>query len=231
MKKYLAIIPARGGSKSIKNKNFIDLNGKPLISYSIEESLKVKNMGYLDEVIVSTDSLKIKEISEMFGAKVPFLRPNEISNDNAKSIDLILHAIEFYKKKDKHFDAVILLQPTSPLRKSNDILNALKLFEEFNSESLISCFEEEYINESVMYKASNEHAIPLSKDHNIGGRRQEKENVYIRNGAIYITKTSYLILNKKIISDKPLMYLMKKDKSINIDSNFDLELARWTIMR
>lgn len=231
MKKYLAIIPARGGSKSIKNKNFIDLNGKPLISYSIEESLKVKNMGYLDEVIVSTDSLKIKEISEMFGAKVPFLRPNEISNDNAKSIDLILHAIEFYKKKDKYFDAVILLQPTSPLRKSKDILNALKLFEEFNPESLISCFEEEYINESVMYKASNEYAIPLSKDHNIGGRRQEKENVYIRNGAIYITKTSYLILNKKIISDKPLMYLMKKDKSINIDSNFDLELARWTIMR
>ena len=227
--KKLIIIPARAGSKSIKNKNFIDINGKPLISYTIQEALLAKDANLVDEVIVSTDSKKIKKIAETYGAKVPFLRPPKLSEDNSKSVDLVLHALDFYSNKRIFFDEIILLQPTSPLRVAEDIKQAITIFDNNESNSLISCYEEDYINDLVMYKSANQYAIPLNKNHNLGTRRQEEKNVFVRNGAIYISKTNYIREAKKIISDEPLMYIMPKERSINIDTLFDLEIARCLI--
>ena len=121
--RVIGIIPARSGSKAVKNKNIKQINNMPLIYWTINTALKSK----LDEVIVSTDSRKIKKICEKYGAKVPFIRPLRISKDNSKSIDVVKHALKFYEKKNIFYDAVLLLQPTCPLRTVQDINKSLKI--------------------------------------------------------------------------------------------------------
>ncbi len=116
-KKILCLIPARGGSKEIKNKNLLPLKSKPLIYWSIKLAKKIK---FFDRVVVSTDSLKIKSVAEKFGAEVPFIRPKKISKSQTPMIDVINHCILFYKKKNIKFDAITLFQPTSPFRKKKN---------------------------------------------------------------------------------------------------------------
>ena len=225
--KFLVIIPARCYSKSIKNKNIIDLSGKPLIEYTIIPALKLLNEKLVHIVIVSTDCEEIKKVSENLGVEVPFLRPKEISGDKARSITYVLHALDFFKKKKLFFDAVIILQPTSPLRTFEDVKNAIKIFNQNElSESLISCYREDTINDLIMYKKKDNNAIPLNPNHNKGTRRQDHESIYIRNGAIYISSVEYLEQNFKIISNEPLIYVMPKSRSINLDTEEDLKLLR-----
>ena len=224
--KLLAIIPARGGSKGIPNKNIVDLNGKPLIYYTIEESLKAQKKGYIDKLIVSTDDEKICEISRKYGAEVPFIRPKEISGDKAKSIEYVLHALDFYKSKNEFFDTVMILQPTSPMRKEKDIIDSIISFNGHSSKSLVSCYEEAHIKPEVMYNLKDSILMPLKSNHNIGSRRQDVENYFIRNGAIYITKVDFLLTEQKIISKNPMAFVMKKSFSIDIDTLEDIELVR-----
>ncbi|MFX1363472.1 MAG: cytidylyltransferase domain-containing protein [Promethearchaeota archaeon] len=225
--KYLAIIPARCGSKGIKKKNIVDVNGKPLIEYTIKPAVETLKKRIVEKVIVSTDCKEIKKICEDLGAEVPFLRPIEISGDKAKSISYILHALDFFEKRNQFFDAVIILQPTAPLRTENDIEEAINLFEANpKSESLISCYREEYINDLVTYRKENNFAIPINPNHNKGVRRQEHGSIFVRNGAIYITTVKYLKNTKQVISDKPLMYEIPKSRSLNIDTLEDLKILR-----
>ncbi len=225
--KILTIIPARSGSKGIKDKNIIDVCGKPLIGYSIELAIELKKNGLVDTVIVSTDSEKIANISKEYGAEVPFLRPEDIANDTSKSIEYYLHALDFYKKRNVEFDAVLLLQPTSPLRTFELLKNSIEIFKNENKDSLISVYKEEYINDLVMYKNTSEVDLkPLNENHNKGVRRQDHGSIYVRNGAIYITKVSYILEKELIISDNPLFIEMKKSDSLNIDTIEDLELVR-----
>lgn len=225
--KILVIIPARGGSKGIKDKNIIDVCGKPLIQYSINQSLELKKISLVDEIIISTDSQKIAEMGRKLGANVPFLRPESISGDKAKSIDFILHAINYYEEKNIFFDAVLLLQPTSPMRDGKLLESAIKLFKECKSDSLISCYKEEYINDLVMYKSKVGNVlIPLNEKHNKGVRRQDHGDVFVRNGAIYLTSVKYLKETEQIISDYPLLIEMRKSQSINIDTLEDLEILK-----
>ena len=225
--KILTIIPARCGSKGIKDKNIIDLCGQPLISYSIEQALELKKNLLIDTVIVSTDCEKIANVSKKLGAEVPFLRPKKLASDTSKSIDFIIHAIQYYKNIDISFDAILLLQPTSPLRSLEILRKAIDIFKNANKDSLISVYEEEYINDLVMYKNTSERDLkPLNEAHNKGVRRQEHGSTYIRNGSIYLTKSDYLIQYKQIISEVPLFIEMKKNDSINIDTLEDLELLR-----
>ncbi len=225
--KILAIVPARSGSKGIKNKNIIDVCSKPLIAYSIEHGVALKSLDLVDEVIVSTDSQEIADISIKYGASVPFIRPKKIANDNAKSIDFYFHAISFYEKKNIYFDAILLLQPTSPLRPMSALKNSIELFINSKSDSLISVYQEDYINKLVMYTSiDGEVLIPRDINHNKGVRRQEHGKTLIRNGAIYITKVDYIKKNKRIISEKPLFVKMNRNDSINIDTEEDLDLVR-----
>lgn len=227
MNNILCIIPARGGSKGIKDKNIIDVNGKPLISYSIELANKLKDKSLVSRVIVSTDSEKIANIAKTCGAEIPFLRPLEISTDKSKSIDFILHALDFFEAKLINFDAVLLLQPTSPIRTVNEVEKAISIYNSNKSESLISCYKEEYINDLVMYKCETEYKLkPLNINHNKGVRRQDHGSIFVRNGSIYLTKADYLKETHQIISDSPLLFEMKKNDSINIDTIEDLELVR-----
>jgi len=224
--RLLCIIPARCGSKGIPYKNIIDIGGKPLIQYTIEIAKKLKDQGKVDELIVSTDCKEVADISEKLGAKVPFLRPRNLSDDKAKSIDYILHALNFYEGIGQKYDAVIVLQPTSPLKTYNNVVGAIDVFNEYQGDSLISTYKEETINNLIMYHKDKNQAIPLSKGHNKGTRRQDHGAVYVRNGAIYITNTTYLKKRQRIISDVPLMYEMSKKNSINIDNYEDLDRVR-----
>jgi N-acylneuraminate cytidylyltransferase/CMP-N,N'-diacetyllegionaminic acid synthase len=225
-KKGLIIIPARGGSKGIKNKNIVNVKGKPLIFYTVKPSLKIKENGLIDDVIVSTDSEKIAEISKKLGANVPFLRPTAISGDKSKSIDFILHAIEFFKKNGVIYDYIVLLQPTSPLRGYEDIKEAVKLFLNNKADSLISVCEENRVDETELYYSKKNFGIPLSVNHNKGIRRQDLKKLFIRNAAIYITSVKYLLKERKIISDKPLLFEMPEYRSIDIDTKEDLKELR-----
>ena len=136
-KKVMALIPARGGSKGIKNKNIKELNGLPLIAHTIKQAKKVE---CLDEIIVSTDDDQIKKTAIMYGAKVPFRRPAVLSHDTATNLDVTAHALENIK-----CDMVVILQPTSPLRKTKDIYNSIKLLFEKNIQAVISvCKEKNY---------------------------------------------------------------------------------------
>ena len=225
--KILVIIPARGGSKGIRDKNIIDICGKPLIQYSIDQSVELKTIGLVDKIIVSTDSEKIANIGRKLGAEVPFLRPDSISQDKSKSIEFILHAINFYEEKNIFFDAVLLLQPTSPMRDLALLKKAIHLFKENNEDSLISCYKEEYINDLVMYKSGKGAKLkPLNIHHNKGVRRQDHGDIFIRNGAIYLTKVSYLKKSEQIISDNPLLVETRKSQSVNLDSLEDLEILK-----
>ena len=226
--KILSIIPARGGSKGIPNKNIINICGKPLIEYSISLALELKSHQLVSEVIVSTDSIKISALSKSLGATVPFLRPKKISGDKSKSIDFILHALEFFEQKGVFYDAILLLQPTSPIRSFNLLKDSIELFATEDKDSLISCYKEEYINELVMYKKSKDSIVlePLTKNHNKGIRRQEHGDIFVRNGAIYLTKTKYLKETQQIISDNPLLIEMRKSHSINLDTLEDVELLK-----
>lgn len=224
--KILAIIPARCGSKGIPFKNIVDVCGKPLIKYTIDIAIKLKLNHFIDEVIVSTDCEKISNISKNLGASVPFLRPDNISGDKAKSIDYIIHTIEYFENINIKYDAVIILQPTSPLKTYDDVVKSITIFKEKSNDSLISTYKEETINDLIMYHKDKNIAIPLDKNHNQGVRRQDHGAVYIRNGAIYITKVDYIKNEQKIVSNLPLMYEMNKNSSINIDTFEDLDYVR-----
>ena len=225
--KILGIIPARGGSKGIPGKNIIDVSGKPLIAYSIEPAAELLASGIIDQLIVSTDSREIADLALEYGAEVPFLRPESISGDKARSIEFIQHAIEFYEASGHYFDAILLLQPTSPLRSADDIRKAIEMFSRSDNDSLISGYKEEYINDLVLYRLSGdgETSVPLNEMHNKGVRRQDHGSLYVRNGCIYITSID-TIRKGFVIGEQPLIYVMDKNKSVNIDTLDDLELLR-----
>ncbi len=225
--KILCIIPARGGSKGIPKKNIIDVNGKPLIAYTIEEAVKAKNKGCIDKVIVSTDDVEIAETAKAFGAEIPFLRPASISGDKAKSVEFMQHALEYFAHINEVFDAVLLLQPTSPLRNAEDIQNAIQMYENSKNDSLISAYEEEYINDLVLYAmdADGKTSKPLNPMHNKGVRRQDHGSLYVRNGCVYISSCE-LLAKGFVIGEAPLMYVMDKNRSVNVDTYEDLELLR-----
>ena len=217
----LAIIPARAGSKGIKNKNLKKIKGKTLIEYTISEAKRSK---LINDVYVSTDSDKIINIAKK--NKINFIkRPKEISKDHSKTIDAIKHLIRFYEKKFNFLpDYIIILQPTSPLRKSYHIDEALnKIFRDKSSDSLVSCIK-------IKHNCNPESLMQIDKNGNLVFkkkllRRQDKKQYYARNGAaIYITKRP--IYFNKIFGKKTIPYVMDKNSSLDIDDTEDLKYFR-----
>lgn len=229
--KVLAIIPARGGSKGVPHKNIIPICGKPLIGYTIEPALEALKLGVIDKLIVSTDDEEIATASKNLGAEVPFIRPDYLSSDTAKSVDVMIHAVDFYKEQGIDYDTVLLLQPTAPLRSVEDIVESLKLFEKQGTTSLISCYKEEYISDAVTYYKDGDLAIALNPNHNKGIRRQEEKEKFVRNGAIYITTVKQMKDNHRVFDDVPALYVMPKERSVNIDTIDDVELLEWRLSR
>jgi CMP-N,N'-diacetyllegionaminic acid synthase len=224
-KKILAIIPARGGSKGIPNKNIMAICGKPLIAYTIEAGLKSK---YIDEIIVSTDSDSIREVATIYGAKIPFLRPEKLSNDSASSIDVVLHAIDFYKNNNITFDYVVLLQPTSPLRTSKHIDGAIEKLMESSGTSLVSVCQ---VDQSpiLMRNIENDKLKEVISFEGKNLRRQDLPTFYIFNGALYINSTDMLAHEKKFVCENTIPYVMDKESSVDIDTMLDAKLVELII--
>lgn len=223
-KKVLALIPARGGSKGIKNKNIIDLNGLPLIAYSIRAAKESK---YIDDVIVSTDSLEIQEISNQYGAETPFIRPQRLASDTAATLDTVLHALNEMKMLGRLYDIVILLQPTSPLRTGEDIDGAVELFERTGEEGVAAVSE---VSDSpvLMRKVEADGRLERFLSQNSSIRRQDMEKTYRINGSIYINLVSKVDSNTSF-NDNPIGYIMAKRHSVDIDEWVDLEIAKYYI--
>lgn len=224
-KRFLAIIPARGGSKGILNKNIMDICGKPLIAYTIEAGKKSK---YIDEILVSTDSDAIKDIAQQYGANVPFLRPENLSNDSAKSIDLVLHAIDFYENNNMCYDYVILLQPTSPLRTFEHVDEAIEKLMKSNRSSLVS-LREANENPVIMRSIENEKLKKVVSFEGPNLRRQDLPIFYLLNGAIYINSNDMLVHKKKFVDEDSMPYVMSKESSVDIDTMLDAKLVELII--
>lgn len=226
----LGIIPARGGSKGIKDKNISPLSGRPLIAYTIETAKKSK---MLSDVIISTDSPRIARIAISEGGHVPFLRPKELASDESPTIETVKHAISEYEKQKKcQIDLVVILQPTTPLRAADDIDRAVHLFLSApGADSLISCYSAASVHPSIMYKRRGDSLRPFMEAGNSIKRRQEFEPLYVRNGAIYVASRELVLEKNRIIGNRPLGYIMPRERSINIDEALDLEITEFLIRR
>jgi len=219
-KKILALIPARGGSKQIINKNIKLLCGKPLISYTIEAALA---SNYIDDVVISTDSDLIAEISLKYGGQVPFMRPKELAGDESKTIDVAIHAINALIKMGRNYDYLVLLQPTSPLRTKDDIDSAIKIIIDGDISSLVSVREVKE-NPALMRTIEN-NKLKNIMDFNGSLRRQDLPKYYIFNGAIYINSIDMLLKQKKFVDEKTYPYVMDYERSIDIDEILDFKIV------
>ena len=210
----LAIIPARSGSKGIKDKNTRNLLGKPLISWTIEAAL---NSECIDRVIVSTDSSKIAGIAEDCGADVPFLRPAALATDEATTTDVVLHALQ----ECSGFEKLILLQPTSPMRTSKDIQCAFQQMVDNKADACVSVYECDY-SPWLMYRRNTEEYLCNVLEPWVGGmRRQDLPQVYMLNGAIYVVSTEYFTRNQSFMPPRTHGYEMSEYDSIDIDTVSD----------
>ena len=220
----LAIIPARGGSKSVPRKNIVKVNGRPLISYTISAALMVDR---LTDVVVSTDDPEIAEISRELGAQVPFVRPVDLASDQAQSAPVIEHALYFMEKiKGLKYDAILMLQPTSPLRTSKHIEESLDLFTSKECDSVVSIVSVGG-NHPFRMKRLIDNQLVNYIDQGFWDMRprQELPPVYIRNGSIYLIERDVLINKGQMIGEKCLGMVMGDKESINIDTPLDLKLA------
>lgn len=225
-KTVLAIIPARGGSKGISKKNIKSLNGKPLIAYTIEESLKSK---YIDRLIVSTEDTEIAHISLKYGAEVPFLRPQELALDETPGIEPILNVIDTLKETEKYFsDYTICLQCTSPFRKVYNIDEALELLSHNEEEFVVSVCESE-ISPYWMKKIENGMLKDFVTYNKSYYRRQNLPIIYRLNGAIYAGSTDKISVQKNWYNESALSYVMKQSESIDIDNMLDLKFAEFML--
>jgi len=222
-KTILGLIPARGGSKSLPRKNIRPLLGKPLIAWTIEQALVSK---YLDRVVVSTDDEKVANISKKYGAEGPFMRPKELATDEAKGIDVVLHAIDWIEKSGNSYDLIMLLQPTSPLRTSEDIDKAIKLLFSKKAQAVVSVCEAEHHPYWSNILPENGCMRDFIKTENMNKNRQELPVFYRLNGAIYLACWDYLKNERSFFGKNTFAYIMPKERSIDIDNEVDFELAR-----
>lgn len=224
--RVLGVIPARGGSKSVLKKNIVDLGGKPLIAYTIESA---HSAGLMDRCIVSTDCDEIASIAKACGAEVPFIRPDELSTDNAGSLGVVLHALEFMERQSNTvYDAVVMLQPTTPFRKASWIDDAVRRLAATDLDSVVSVVNVGASHPYRMYSLDQHSQLVPYVEGVIDPMmaRQKLPPVYIRSGDIYATRRSCLIEQKSLIGRHSGGLVIEDDCAVNIDEPIDLEIAR-----
>ena len=219
-KTFLAIVPARGGSKRLPRKNVLDLAGKPLISWTIEAGLKSK---YIDKVIVTSDDDEILEISKRYGAQI-IRRPHELASDTSTTFDALKHTIDNIEK----YDYIILLQATSPLRNEKHIDNAIELLESKGADAIVGVCEMDHSPLWSNTLPPNNSMIGFLKDDILNKRSQDLDKYFRLNGAIYICKTKKLLEEKSFfLKENIFAYCMDRENSIDIDECIDLKIANF----
>jgi len=221
--KILGIIPARGGSKGLKRKNILPLGEKPLLQYTWESA---KNSKLLTKVILSSEDQEIIEVAKGLGLEVPFKRPEHLAQDATTSLEVLKHALQYFKEKGESFDAVCLLQPTTPFRESELIDKAIQKFISHSLDSLVSVREvpHEY-NPHWIFEEMEGRLSIATGEKEIISRRQELPKAYFRDGAVYLTKIS-IILDQNSIYGRNIGFIDTTGSPyVNIDTPSDWEKA------
>ncbi|MBA1433205.1 MAG: acylneuraminate cytidylyltransferase family protein [Epsilonproteobacteria bacterium] len=224
-KTFLAVVPARGGSKRLPKKNILDLAGKPLIAWSIEAGLQSK---YIDKVLVTSDDTTILKIAKKYGADT-LQRPQELASDTTSSIDVIIHTIN---NQNNRYDFTVLLQPTSPLRSSQDIDEAIELLIQKKADGVISVCQMEHSPLWANTLPENNSMQNFLRPEIKNKRSQELHSYYRLNGAIYIVNTKKALLEKSLfLSNNIYAYKMPQNRSIDIDTQLDFDFANYIKIR
>lgn len=221
--KNLAVIPARGGSKGLPGKNKKILNGKPLIAYSIRAAILSNKF---DKIIVSTDDLEIAAISKEYGADIPYMRPAELSGDNISSDTVINHALDYFSSIGEQFDYVCKLQPTSPLRNEDDIVEAFERIRNTEFKAVVSVCECEHSPLWAGILPPNLCMKNFMEDYLKSANRQTLPIYYRLNGAIYLSEVNEFKNRGSFLGEKTVAYIMPRERSIDIDDNLDFKFAK-----
>lgn len=228
----LALIPARGGSRGIPGKNTAQLAGRPLIAHTLEVACQ---LALFDDVVVSTDSEAIAEVGKQYGARVPFLRPAELSHDSTPMFPVVEHALDWLSKHERRdFLRVMVLLPTTPLRQVNDLLAAVAMLnEDPSADAVVSVCRVDEPHPYKLLEIRDGYVHPFIKQNGgiYYGSRQALPPVYARNGALYLVKVSKLRLHGTLLGHKARAYEMSPERSVNIDSPLDLLLAEALLQR
>ena len=222
--KILAIIPARRNSKGLPGKNIKNFLGKPLFVHSVEQA---KNSKLIDRIVITSDCEEVKRISSKLN--VSFIsRPKELATDTAHTPAAIHHAVEFLKKKtETTYNLIVMLQPTSPLRSTQDIDNAIEMLKDCNRKSIVSVCETScnlrYIN-MLPEDLCMENFLEINGNKS---NRQYYDKNYQLNGAVYVSWYDYFLENKGFYGKKTYAYVMPQERSVDIDTNFDFKLAEF----
>jgi len=222
--KILAVIPARGGSKSVPRKNVANIAGKPLLAYTIEEALKVPRI--LD-LVVSTDDQEIAGVARTLGAQVPFMRPSELATDHAQSAPVLRHCLlEMETLRGLRYDAVLMLQPTAPLRRASHIEVAIDMLATHECDSVVSVVSVAGYHPLRMKRLVGNRLINfIDQGFEDMRPRQVLPPVYIRNGAIYLSRRHVVADQEQVVGSVCLGFEMSAEESVNIDDRLDFKMA------
>lgn len=224
----LGLIPARGGSKSVPGKNKKLLGGLPLIAHTI---LAATGSKYLSSAVVSTDDEEIAGIAAEYGARVPFLRPAQLSSDSTAALPVVQHALQFLAAEGESFDYVAILQPTSPLRTSDDIDQCIIKIVDTGADSVMSMVELIDFSVKKLKRIENDLILPLIEaEGTASAPRQAAPRVYKRNCAMYLTRAD-LVLQGHLFGEISRPYLMPAARSVDINTLSDFELAEFFLAR
>src|SRR3989338_10083303 len=220
-RKILAFIPARSGSKGLPGKNIIKVAGLPLIAYSINSGRSAK---LVDKILVSTDSPQIGRVAKRYGAIVPFLRPAKLATDTVQTIDAVMHALRWLEDSGEQYDAVALLEPTSPLRKAGDIDRAIKILLDNweKTDAVVSLGEIALESPYIAKKVQNGYVRPLIKVPGLTTRRQDLPKAYFPYGVIYLCKTTTLEKEKTFYPKRIMPYYIERWQNYEVDDIWNL---------
>jgi CMP-N,N'-diacetyllegionaminic acid synthase len=219
----LAIVPARGGSKRLPRKNMLPLGGKPLIAWTLDAA---RESGCFCDVLVSTDSAEIAASANLHKALVPWLRPAELSNDTARSIDVALHALDWYEAKRGRVDAIMLLQPTSPFRSIETIRRGAAMFAALGADAPVVSVSPAISHPAWTFSLNGSNLVPFCAESPMQIRSQDLSPAFTLNGAVYISRVSRLRESMSFFSsDMHALVMEDPVESHDIDTAFDWQMA------
>lgn len=222
----IAIIPARGGSKGLSQKNILPLGGKPLVAHTIEAARAAHS---IQRVVVSTESPEIAQIARRYGAEVPFLRPPELARDDTPTLPVMQHVVaQIEAAQQLRLEVIVLLQPTSPFRRAEDIDCAVAMLEQTSADSVVSLCAVEH-HPAWMKRIDDGRVQPFLENAPEYTRRQDLPPVYRLNGAIYVTRRRVLLEENRILGPDTRALIMDRESSLDIDTPLDLKLAELII--
>jgi|SRR5690349_20427150 CMP-N-acetylneuraminic acid synthetase len=228
--RVLAIVTARGGSKSIPRKNIVSLLGRPLIAYTADAARASRR---IDRLVLSTDDPEIAEVGRQCGLETPFLRPPELARDDTPHIPVLQDMVRKLEASDGRYDAILTLQPTNPLRLPEDIDGAIDLLSQSGADSVISFVPvgEKHPARMKEVDANGWVADPPFAERFEGQPRQQLSPLYLRDGSIYLTKRSVLMDENSLKGKRCRAWIMPEERACNIDTSFDLQLAEHLLRR